>query len=68
MCDTARHTEGLFAVAGDSRDEVDALADAAIAAGGTPAGDPIDHGFVYVRSAHDLDGRHWEVLHMAPQA
>jgi hypothetical protein len=40
----------------------------AIAAGGTHAADPIDHGFMYGWSFYDLDGHHWEVLHMDPQA
>jgi len=68
ICDTTTHTEGLFALTAGSRGEVDAMVKAAIAAGGTYAVDPIDHGFMYGWSFYDLDGHHWEVFHMDPQA
>lgn len=67
-CDTARHTEGLFALSCSSRAEVDAMVTKAIAAGGTHAMDPVDHGFMYGWSFYDLDGHHWEVLWMDPRA
>ena len=38
----------------------------ALAAGGRPAMDPQDHGFMYGSSFYDLDGHHWEVLWMDP--
>jgi hypothetical protein len=50
----------------DSREEVDALADEALASGGSPAGEPIDVDFMYKRSFHDPDGHHWEVVWMNP--
>jgi predicted lactoylglutathione lyase len=28
----------------------------------------MDHGFMYVRSFYDLDGHHWEVVWMDPNA
>ena len=37
-------------------------------AGGTPARDPMDHGFMYGRSFDDLDGHHWEVMWTDPAA
>jgi uncharacterized protein len=64
LCDTATHTEGLFALSCDSRAEVDDLVKKAIAAGGKHAMDPQDHGFMYGWSFYDLDGHHWEVLWM----
>jgi len=64
MCDARAQTAGIFALSAGSRAEVDALVKAAIAAGGTHAADPIDHGFMYCCSFYDLDGHHWEVLHM----
>ena len=64
ICDTRTHSEGLCALSAESRAEVDALVDAAIAAGGTHACDPVDHGFMYFRSFYDLDGHHWEVGYM----
>ncbi len=68
ICDTSSHTEGLFALSCTSRAEVDELVKKAIAAGGTPARDPQDHGFMYGWSFHDPDGHHWEVLWMDPKA
>jgi uncharacterized protein len=68
QCDTSSHTEALLAISCESRAEVDALVKAAIAAGGTHAVDPLDHGFMYGWSFYDLDGHHWEVLWMDPGA
>jgi predicted lactoylglutathione lyase len=55
-------------VSAASRDGVDQLADAAIAAGGKPAKDAMDHGVMYGRSFFDLDGHHWEVMWMSDEA
>ena len=68
LCDTSTHTEGLVALSCASRAEVDEMVKTAIAAGGSHAVDPIDHGFMYGWSFYDLDGHHWEVFHMDPQA
>ena len=68
ICDTSRQTEGLFALSCGSRAEVDDIVKKAIAAGGRHAMDPQDHGFMYGWSFYDLDGHHWEVLWMDPQA
>ena len=68
VCDTSRQTEGLFALSCDSRAEVDEMVDKAIAAGGKHAVDKQDHGFMYGWSFYDLDGHHWEVMWMDPQA
>ena len=68
ICDTATHTEGLFALSCASRGEVDEMVKKAIAAGGTHAAPPQDHGFMYGSSFYDLDGHHWEVLWMDPKA
>ncbi len=51
-----------------SRDEVDHLADTALAAGGSLVEDPMDMGFMVGRSFSDLDGHSWEVIRMDPQA
>ena len=55
-------------ISATDRDEVDALAAAATAAGATAAKDPQDYGFMYQRSFHDLDGHHWEIAWMDPIA
>lgn len=65
----AQTTSGaLFAITMDSRAEVDALYETALAAGGTKAVDMQDHGFMYVRSFYDLDGHHWELFWMDSSA
>ncbi|WP_437874520.1 VOC family protein [Sorangium sp. So ce513] len=68
ICDTSTFTEGIFTVSATSRAEVDELVKTAIAAGGTHAEAPADHGFMYNWSFYDLDGHHWEVFYMDPSA
>jgi uncharacterized protein len=68
LCDTSKYTEGLFALSCSSRVGVDEMVKAAIAAGGTHAMDPQDHGFMYGWSFYDLDRHHWEVIWMDPNA
>ena len=57
-------TEALLAVTCASREEVDALAAKALAAGASQAMPAMDHGWMYVRALYDLDGHHWEVFFM----
>jgi predicted lactoylglutathione lyase len=64
LCNTARATEGLFALSCRSRAEVDEMVTAAIAAGGKHAMEKQDHGFMYGWSFYDPDGHHWEVIWM----
>lgn len=66
--DTAKSTEAMFALSCDSKAEVEEMVRKAIDAGGKHAMDPIDHGFMYGWSFYDLDGHHWEVLWMDPNA
>jgi uncharacterized protein len=66
--DPAVQTNALFALSVSSREEVDATVKKAIAAGGTHALEPQDHGFMYGWSFYDLDGHHWEVFWMDPSA
>lgn len=68
LADPAAETEAILALSADSRDEVDALAEKALAAGASPAIDPLDMGFMYSRSFHDPDGHHWELVWMDPDA
>jgi predicted lactoylglutathione lyase len=68
LCDTGTHTEAIFALSCESRAEVDQMVRKAIDAGGRPALDPVDHGFMYNWSFYDVDGHHWEVLWMDPKA
>ena len=66
--DPQLQTAAMFALSVDSRAAVDALTDRALAAGGAPAAEPQDHGFMYGRSFYDLDGHHWELFWMDPSA
>ena len=68
IADARACTEAILCVSADSREGVDAFADTALDAGGTQANEPIDHGFMYGRSFHDLDGHLWEVMWMSPEA
>ena len=66
--DRRKETNALFAISVDSREAVDAMVKKAVAAGGSHAVDPQDHGFMYGWSFYDLDGYHWEVFWMDPAA
>jgi len=66
--DPRSETNALFAISVNSRAEVDEVVRKAIAAGGSRAADPQDHGFMYGWSFYDLDGHHWEVFWMDPSA
>ena len=68
VADSTTQTEAILAFTATSREEVDALVGAALDAGGTPANDPMDHGFMYGWSFHDPDGHLWEVVWMDPAA
>jgi predicted lactoylglutathione lyase len=64
LVDATAQTEAILALSADSREAVDALADAALAAGGSPANEPMEMDFMYGRSFDDPDGHLWEVFWM----
>ena len=66
--DPRTHTLALYCFNVPSRDEVDRVADAALAAGARDADDTEDHGFMYSRAFYDLDGHGWQVMWMDPAA
>ena len=66
--DPTTHTQALYCFGVSARDEVDTVADAALAAGASEADSPEDHGFMYTRSFFDLDGHPWQVMWMDPAA
>ncbi|MDQ3994381.1 MAG: VOC family protein [Actinomycetota bacterium] len=68
LCDPATHTEAILAVSAESPEQVDELVYKALAAGGQPANEPMDHGFMYGSSFQDLEGHLWEVIWMDPDA
>jgi predicted lactoylglutathione lyase len=66
--DPTQSTSALVCVSACDREGVDRLTEAALAAGARPAKEPMDLGFMYGRSFYDLDGHHWEVMWMSPEA
>ncbi|MFC8245703.1 VOC family protein [Streptomyces chartreusis] len=68
MADPTTPTLALYCFSVSSRDEVDAVSAAALAAGGSEADGPEDYGFMYSRSFFDLDGHGWQVMWMDPAA
>jgi hypothetical protein len=68
IADATRTTEVLTCLSAESRPEVDRLVDAALAAGVSEARPPQDHGFMYGRSFHDIDGHVREIMWMDPAA
>lgn len=68
VADATRQTETILALSAESREEADALADKAIATGGSAANEPQDEDFMYGRSFQDPDGHLWEVIYMDPAA
>ncbi|MFD1215951.1 VOC family protein [Microbulbifer celer] len=68
ISDTRESAEVLVCLSAVSREEVDALLDKAIKAGGTSFREPEDYGFMYGRAFRDLDGHIWEFMWMDPAA
>lgn len=68
IADATTSSEVLVALELDSREEVDAMLDKVVQAGGSEARPPYDFGFMYGRSFNDLDGHIWEMFWMDPNA
>jgi predicted lactoylglutathione lyase len=68
MADPKTQALALFSFSVSTRDEVDTVAEAAMAAGAAEADGPEDHGYMYSRSFFDLDGHGWQVMWMDPAA
>jgi predicted lactoylglutathione lyase len=68
VADATEHSEVILAVSAESREEVDALTEKALASGGARSNESQDQGFMYGRSFQDPDGHLWEVLYMDPAA
>lgn len=66
IIDATKSVEVLIALQADSKEEVDEVVNKAIAAGGSPASDPKDYGFMYQWSFQDLNGHVWELNYMDP--
>lgn len=65
IADVRATSAALIALAVDSRDDVNATIDRAVAAGGQADPNPQqDHGFMFGRSVQDPDGHVWEIFWM----
>ena len=65
ITDTKQSSEFLISIDAESREEVDAIAQKAAAAGGIVYGEPGENqGWMYGCGFCDLDGHRWNVLHM----
>lgn len=61
IADAHETSEVLICISAGSREEVDAITDKAIAAGGREPREKQDYGFMYGRSFEDPDGHMWGV-------
>jgi uncharacterized protein len=68
ICDATRSTEVLVTLSLESREAVDGMVRAAVAAGGSTYKEPEDHGFMYGHGFQDPDGHIWELVFMEPGA
>ncbi|HEX7047784.1 MAG TPA: VOC family protein [Gammaproteobacteria bacterium] len=69
VADAQETTGVLFALSQDSREDVDAIVEAAAGAGGkADIREPQDMGFMYLRSFQDPDGHVFEPAWMNPEA
>jgi len=64
IADTSKSREVIVGLSAESREQVDELADKALAAGGQALGEPEDQGFMYMRGFRDLDGHQWSFIYM----
>lgn len=54
----------LLSINLESREAVDDFIKIALSSGGTKAGEPIDHGFMYQNSFNDINNYTWEIFWM----
>lgn len=68
ILDARTHSGALLALSFDSRADVDAVTEAALAAGGRELHDPEDMGVMYSRAFEDPDGHGWGPFTTEPAA
>jgi predicted lactoylglutathione lyase len=68
IADATKSTEVIVAISADSKEMVDEIVHRALAAGGKPSNEPVDHGFMYGWSFQDIDGHLWELMYMDESA
>ncbi|MFI6145589.1 glyoxalase [Streptomyces sp. NPDC051109] len=68
VADATKTTEVMLALSAESREQVDEVVGAALAAGATEPRPAQDLGFMYGRAFEDLEGHVWEYIWMDPAA
>lgn len=68
ICDTAKDTEVIVALAAESMEKVDQLMVKALEAGASEPRPAQDHGWMYNRNFQDIDGHLWEIFWMDESA
>ncbi|MFF4100665.1 VOC family protein [Streptomyces sp. NPDC001903] len=68
VADATKTTEVMLALSAESREQVDEVVGAALAAGATEPRPAQDLGFMYGRAFEDLEGHVWEYVWMDPAA
>ena len=66
VASTRGAAEAIIAYSVDGREAVDEAVRTALANGGSPSEEAIDHGFMYNHSFQDPDGHLWEVIWTDP--
>jgi predicted lactoylglutathione lyase len=64
IADTKSAVAGLFSLSVGSVDEVNAIVENGLKAGGTEPNEMRDYGFMQQRTIEDMDGHTWEVFYM----
>ena len=64
IADTSKSREVIVGLSAESKEQVDDLADTAIAAGAQSLGEPQEDDFMYMRGFSDLDGHQWSFVYM----
>lgn len=64
IADTKSAVAGLFSLATESAEEVDAIVANGVKAGGTEPNEKRDYGFMQQRTIEDFDGHTWEIFYM----
>lgn len=68
IADATKSTEVIVAFSANSKEMVDEIVHKALAAGGMPSNEPVDHGFMYGWSFQDIDGHLWELMYLDESA
>jgi predicted lactoylglutathione lyase len=64
IADTKNALAGLFSLSLESLEQVNAIVEKGVAAGGIEPNEMRDYGFMQQRSLEDFDGHTWEVFYM----